>query len=201
MNIQKADLKLFFKSHKEIADTMGVSKQWVDVIGEVKNPEQQQALRDEVKTRMKEIVQAFARIQESGNQSPSVWAGSLPRASRTWRNRSQDPRACFDLRPANGRPGAIAGAFFMYEDIKKKIPLLEDQDEMIGFILNVRETFNAKDVPFKVVVGQSHVGNIDKYLASIEKPCRCADCLTGGTHGETDRKRKRQQEAIRRRRR
>lgn len=68
-HIQKADLKLFFKSHKEIADTMGVSKQWVDVIEVVKNPEQQKKLRVKVKARMKEILNAYARIQENGNQS------------------------------------------------------------------------------------------------------------------------------------
>ena len=67
--IQKADLKLFFKSHREIADTMGVSKQWVDVIPEVKNKEQKAAIRNEVKKRMKEIVEAYARIQEGGTSS------------------------------------------------------------------------------------------------------------------------------------
>lgn len=64
--IQKADLKLFFKSHREISETMGVSKQWVDVIQEVRNDEQAAAIRDEVKKRMKDIVEAYARIQEGG---------------------------------------------------------------------------------------------------------------------------------------
>lgn len=88
-----------------------------------------------------------------------------------------------------------------FEDIKKKIPILENQDEMIGFILQVREAFDAKDIPFKVTVGQNHVGNIDKYLANIEKPCRCIDCLTGGIHGETAKKRRRKEIAIQMRRR
>lgn len=68
-DIQKADLKLFFKSHREIADTMGVSKQWVDVIPEVKNKEHKTTIRNEVKKRMKDIVEAYSRIQDSGGSS------------------------------------------------------------------------------------------------------------------------------------
>lgn len=67
MNIQKADLKLFFKSHKEIADTMGVSKQWVDVLSEIKNPEQQEKLREQVRLRMKNVLESYSRIMEGGD--------------------------------------------------------------------------------------------------------------------------------------
>ena len=89
----------------------------------------------------------------------------------------------------------------MFEDIKKKIPLLENQDEMIGFILDVREAFNAKDIPFKVTIGKNHVGNIDKYLDNLKRPCRCVDCLNKRPHGESDKKRRQIERAINRRKR
>lgn len=57
----------------------------------------------------------------------------------------------------------------MFEDIKKNIPILENQDELIKVVLQVRETFNAKDVPFKITVGNQSVGNVDKYLDKILK--------------------------------
>ena len=45
---------------------MGVSKQRVDVITEVKSPDQVEAVRLEVKRRMRDAAEAYARIQGGG---------------------------------------------------------------------------------------------------------------------------------------
>ena len=67
MNIQKSDLKQFFKTNREIAEAMGTSKQWVDMSNEIKNPEHVEKLKVEIKKRMQEIVEAYGRI--TGNRA------------------------------------------------------------------------------------------------------------------------------------
>lgn len=52
----------------------------------------------------------------------------------------------------------------MYEEIKSTFPPLKDQDDFIKVVLEIRQTFSADKIPFKITIGESHIGNIDNYL-------------------------------------
>ena len=47
-------------------------------------------------------------------------------------------------------------------------PVLVGHEEMIKFVLDIRETFSLEKVPFEIKVGTWSSGSLDKYYASVE---------------------------------
>lgn len=52
--------------------------------------------------------------------------------------------------------------------ILNDFPVLAGHEEMIKFVLDIREAFNLEKVPFEIEVGTWSSGSLNKYYASVE---------------------------------